>query len=416
MTFMTYRSKRWLALWLQAAVMITLPFIRIRGESALRFDVPTLKLYFFGSAVWISEAYFFLLVFLLFAVGVMLFTVLYGRIWCGWACPQTTLSDLARTIEKLSSWMSARPAVRRALSHGLLLLFSCLVAVTLVGYFVSPYDILNDVLSRSIGPWTFWSWIFFSSLIYLNLAFVRQRFCSDLCPYARFQSAFFDDHTLTIAFDRSRENECMGCEACVRTCPAGIDIRDGIQIACINCAECVDSCSLQRQRYGKDPLVRYTREIATRVEQQGMRPRVLWLSLLFAVMGVMLVYQIAIRVPVDFWVLRDAKQPYHQVGVRGSILNAYDLIIENRSLAPETYQLSVSGIKNAELVLRVNPFTIPANSSVTMRIYVFAPRKDLAERVTRLSFTLINISYREIRAVQEAPFVYPERSDKVVDI
>jgi len=147
-----------------------------------------------------------------------------------------------------------------------------------------------------------------------------------------------------------------------------------------------------------------------------MRPRVLWLSLLFAVLGVMLVYQIAIRVPVDFWVLRDGQQPYHQVGVQGSILNAYDLIIENRSLAPETYQLSVSGIRNAELVLRGNPFMIPANSSVTMRIYVFASRKDLTERVTRLNFTLMNTSRREIRAVQEAPFIYPERSDKGVDI
>jgi hypothetical protein len=147
-----------------------------------------------------------------------------------------------------------------------------------------------------------------------------------------------------------------------------------------------------------------------------MSPRVLWLSLLFAVIGVMLVYQIAIRVPVDFWVFRDGKQPYHQVGVQGSILNAYDLIIENRSLAPETYQLSVSGIKNAELVLQGNPFMIPENSSVTMRIYVFAPRKDLTERITRLSFTLMNTSRREIRAVQEAPFIYPERTDKGVEI
>jgi len=416
MIFRTYRSKRWLVLWLQAVGMIALPFIRVSGQSALRFDVPTLKLYFFGSAIWISEAYFFLLVFLLFAIGVMLFTVLYGRIWCGWACPQTTLSDLARKIETIASWMSGHPAVRGLLSHGLLLLFSCLVAVTLIEYFVSPYDLLNDVLSRSIGPWTFWSWIFFSSLIYLNLAFVRQRFCGSLCPYARFQSAFFDDHTLTIAFDLSRKDECMGCEACVRTCPAEIDIRDGIQIACINCAECIDSCSLQRQRYGKDALVRYTRETAKHNEQKGARPRVLWLSLLFAFMGVMLVYQIAIRVPVAFWVLRDAKQPYHQVGVQGSILNAYDLIIENRSLSQETYRLSVSGIKNAELVLRGNPFMVPANSSVTMRIYVFAPRKDVIERVTRLSFTLMNTSRREIRAAQEAPFVYPDRSDEGVEI
>jgi polyferredoxin len=208
----------------------------------------------------------------------------------------------------------------------------------------------------------------------------------------------------------------MGCEACVRTCPAGIDIRDGLQVECINCAECIDSCSLQRQRYGKDTLVRYARGTATHDEQQRMRSRVLWLSLLFAVIGVMLVYQIAIRVPVDFWVLRDTKQPYHQVGVQGSILNAYDLIIENRSLVPETYQLSVSGIKNAELVLRGNPFMVPANSSVTMRIYVFAPGKDVIDRITRISFTLTNTSRREIRAVQEAPFVYPDRSDKGMEI
>jgi polyferredoxin len=208
----------------------------------------------------------------------------------------------------------------------------------------------------------------------------------------------------------------MGCEACVRNCPSGIDIRHGLQVECINCAECIDSCSLQRQRYRKDTLIRYARGTAKHDEQQRVRSRVLWLSLLFAVIGVLLVYQIAIRVPVDFWVLRDAKQPYHQVGVQGSILNAYDLIIENRSLAPESYLLSVSGIKNAELVLRGNPFMIPANSSVTMRIYVFAPRKDLIERVTRLSFTLMNTSRREIRAVQEAPFIYPDRSDKGVDI
>jgi polyferredoxin len=416
MWFKTYRSKRWLVLWLQAAAMIALPFIRVNGQSALRFDVATLKLYFFGSAIWISEAYFFLLVFLLFAVGVMLFTVLYGRIWCGWACPQTTLSDLSRGIETIASWMSGHPAMRGMLSHGLLLLFSCLVSATLIAYFVSPYDLLSDVLSRSVGPWTFWSWIFFSSLIYLDLVFVRQRFCATVCPYARFQSAFFDDRTLTIAYDPSQEDECMGCEACVRTCPAGIDIRDGLQIACINCAECVDSCSLQRQRYGKDPLVRYTRGTAKYDAQQGARPRVLWLSLLFAILGVLLVYQIAIRVPVDFWVLRDVKQTYHQAGVQGSILNAYDLVIENRSLSPETYELSVSGIKNAELVLRRNPFMVPPNSSVTMRIYVFAPRKDVIDRVTRLSFTLTNTSRREIRAVQEAPFIYPEQSDKGVEI
>lgn len=405
-----------MAFWLQAAIMIVLPFIRVRGESALRFDIPTLKLYFFGSVIWISEAYFFLLVFLLFAVGVMLFTVLYGRIWCGWMCPQTVLSNFSRSIEKMSAWFSGHRLLRGAVSHGMLAVFSILVAVDLIAYFVSPYDLMADVLSRSVGPWTFWSWIFFASLIYLNLAFVRQRFCASVCPYARFQSAFFDQSSLTIAFDTSRSDECMGCESCVRTCPAGIDIRDGLQVECINCAECIDACALQRERYGKGSLVEYRRGAGVHEKQAGTRPRVLWLSLLFSAIAVMFLYQIYVRVPIDLWVFRDEEQSYHQIGIHDDLLNAYSLLIENRSLSPGIYHLSISGIKDAELVISRNPFRIPPNSSATLRVYVFAKKQNLSERITRLRFTLTNAVSKEIRIGQDAPFIYPERSDKGVEI
>jgi len=412
----TFRAWRRVAAWTQAVLMVGLPFVRVGGESALRFDVPTLKLYFFGSVIWVSEAYFFLLVFLLFAVGVMLFTVLYGRIWCGWMCPQTVLSDFSRSIERISAWFSSHRPLRAAISHALLVVFSVLVAVDLIAYFISPYDLVGDVLSRSVGPWTFWSLVLFSSLIYLNLAFVRQRFCATVCPYARFQSAFFDQRSLTIAFDASRTDECMGCEACVRACPAGIDIRDGLQIACINCAECIDSCSRQRERYGKGSLVDYTRGTGGHEVLARTRPRVLWLSLLFSAIAVMFLYQIYSRVPVDFWVFRDEEQSYHQVGIHDDLLNAYTLKIENRSLSPGIYQLSISGIKDAELVIARNPFRMPPNSSATLRVYVFAKRKNLSDRTTRLRFTLTNAVSREIRIGQEAPFIYPERSDKGVDI
>jgi polyferredoxin len=396
--------------------MVGLPFVRVGGESALRFDVPTLKLYFFGFVIWISEAYFFLLVFLLFAVGVMLVTVLYGRIWCGWMCPQTVLSDFSRSIESISAWFSGHRLVRGVMSHGLLAVFSALVSVDLIAYFVSPYDLIADVLSRSVEPWTFWSWAFFLVLIYLNLAFVRQRFCASVCPYARFQSAFFDQRSITIAFDTSRSDECMGCEACVRACPAGIDIRDGIQIACINCAECIDSCSRQRERYGKETLVDYRRGTGSHDGQAMTRPRVLWLSLLISAIAVLFLYQIYVRVPMDFWVFRDEEQRYHQRGVKDDLLNAYSLLIESRSLSPEIYQLSISGIKDAELIISHNPFRIPPNSSATLKVYVFVKRKNLVERSTRLRFTLTNAVSKELRISQEAPFIYPERSDKGVDI
>ena len=312
----TFRAWRNVAAWTQAVLMMGLPFVRMGGESALRFDVPTLKLYFFGSVIWISETYFFLLLFLLFAIGIMLVTVLYGRIWCGWMCPQTVLSDFSRSIERISAWFSGHRLLRAAISHTMLAVFSTLVAADLIAFFVSPYDLMADVLSRSIGPWTFWSWILFSSLIYLNLAFIGQRFCATVCPYARFQSAFFDQGSLTIAFDTSRSDECMGCEACVRTCPAGIDIREGLQVECINCAECIDSCSRQRERYGKDTLVDYRRGTGEHAIQAGTRPRVLLLSLLFSAIAVMFLYQVYVRVPVDFWVFRDEKQSYHQIGIQ----------------------------------------------------------------------------------------------------
>jgi cytochrome c oxidase accessory protein FixG len=412
----SYRARRRLAAWLQAVLMLGLPFLRIHGESALRFDVPSLKLYFLGSVIWISEAFFLLLVFLLFFIGVMLFTVLYGRIWCGWACPQTILSDIARFIERRSRWFTRHHILQTTKSHVIMFLVSLIIAADLIWFFVSPYDMLSDIGNRSLGPWVFWSWTLFTVLTYVNLAFIRQRFCRSVCPYSRLQSAFYDDRTLTISFNRKREDECHRCEACVRTCPSGIDIRDGLQVECINCAECIDACSAQLAQQGKPPLIAYSRGDSGEGSQKGTRAGVIGLSMVFAFIAAMLAYQINSRMPVDFWVLRDEAQPYHQVGTKGGMMNAYFLTVENRSLHPAGYRLIISGIKEAELVISQNPFLLPADSSLRIKVYVLVQRKNLVERVTQLNFILENTDSKEIRVVQQAPFVYPDHSDKGVEI
>lgn len=412
----SYRFRRRVAAWLQAVLMLGLPFLRIQGESALRFDVPSLKLYFFGSVIWISEAYFLLLVFLLFFVGVMLFTVLYGRIWCGWACPQTIFSDLARFIERSARWFTRHPVLRTARSHFIMLLVSFLISADLIWFFVSPYDMFADIRNLSLGPWVIWSWTLFTILTYVNLAFIRQRFCGSVCPYSRLQSAFFDDRTLTISFNRKREEECHRCEACVRTCPSGIDIREGLQVECINCAACIDACAGQMAQQGKAPLIDYSRGESGESSQKGTRAGAIGLSLVFAFIAAMLAYQIYSRMPVDFWVLRDETQPYHQVGAKGGMMNAYFLTVENRSLRPAGYHLSISGIKDAELVVSENPFLLLPDSSLRIKVYVIAERKNLVDRVTRLRFILENTDSKEIKVVQEAPFVYPERTEKGVEI
>jgi polyferredoxin len=234
-------------------------------------------------------------------------------------------------------------------SQIILLGVSMVISADLIFYFVSPYDVIRDAVAGSVGPWTFWSWVVFSSMIYVNLAFVGQKFCASACPYPRVESAFLDK--------RNAE-----------------------------------------------------------VHPRGMRRRVLWLSACFALIAVMFAYQVFIRMPMDLWVMRDEAQEYHQVGVQGTLMNAYSVVVENRGFDAASYRLSVSGVKDAELVLAQNPFSLPGNSLVRLKVYVIARRKNIIERVTRLHFILENTGSKEMRIIQEAPFVFPERSEKGVEI
>ena len=412
---MSFRSLRSIVAWLQAAVLLGLPFIQVNGESAFRFDVPSLKLYFFGSVIWISEAYFFLLVFLLFFLSVMLVTVLYGRIWCGWMCPQSVLSHFTRRLIA-APWLSRYQYISRAISHVVLLFFSAIVAADLIWYFVSPYNMIRDILLKSLGPWTSGSWLLFTALLYLDLGFVRQKFCGSVCPYARFQSAFFDEKTLTIAFDQEHADECFGCEACVRACPSGIDIRKGLQVECINCAECIDACRTQSQKTGKRLLIRYFHGVFGGVLAKGMRARVLWLSIAIACIAVMLAYQVYIRVPVDFWVFRDEPQMAQQEGNHAGMMNSYSVTIENRDLKPAVYQLRIAGIKDAELEISQNPFILPPNTGMKIKANVYVKRKNLTYRLTQLRFILENLTSRDIQIEREAPFIYPDQTEQGKEI
>ena len=405
----SFRTWRWAAASLQAILIVIIPFIRLGNESVLRFDVPSLRLYFFGSSLWISESYLFLLVVLLFFVGIMLVTVLYGRIWCGWTCPQTVLSDFARLIERLSGIFAGRgrTALTLVLFQGLLILFSTFVATTLVWYFVSPYEMIPRIVSLSLGPWTLGSWIFFAVLIYLDLAFVRQRFCTSVCPYARMQSAFFDHKTLTIAFDPFRTDECNACEACVRACPAGIDIRAGLQVECINCAECIDTCSDKMKRFNKRSLINYFFGIANESDQHKSRPRVLWLSLVFAFLAGLFVYQVAVRIPVDFWVENETMQRNVSEGPMYLQGNRYRVTVENRSLAPAAYRLTVAGLDLVEVRIRDNPLELPADSAKTVIVYIVRGKEYSDVMPAPVWFTIENIDQPEIRITREARFFMP---------
>ncbi len=323
---MKIRTRRRIVEWISLLVYICLPFLRIGGESALRFDVPTLKLHFFGTALWLQE-FFFLFLAVLFFVALFLFlTVTFGRVWCGWLCPQTVLCDLTTFVEP----RKRRSAAARVGTHLLLAVLSLLFGFVTVSYFKSPYESIPEILNGSLGSVPAVSMLVLALLTYINLGIIRRTFCSTICPYAKIQGVMTDGKSLIIQMDPARRDECIDCRMCVRSCPTGVDIREGMQVACIMCAECIDACRKVMGRKKKPGLIIYSfgKKGYTRIGEL-LRPAVLVFGL--ATLGFLaaLVYQSVGRSSFDFSILPHRMAP--RVTREGDVMNAYILSIKNKS-------------------------------------------------------------------------------------
>jgi len=339
------RSWRWIAEGLQAVAVLGLPFVTVGGESALRFDVPSLRLHFFGAAIWMDEFFVVLAATLLAGFLFLLVTLAFGRVWCGWACPQTALADLTA---RLDAWRR-RGGARAAAAFALYALASALVAANLLWYFVAPGEFAARLLDGRLGPVLAGSWAALGAVLFLDLALWRQRFCATACPYAKLQGALFDRHTLVVAYDARRASDCIDCGACVRVCPTGIDIRHGLQAACIACGECIDAC---------EPIMRKLRRPARLVgfffgepgtPRRLLRPAVVALAAAAGGTLVLTVAAAAVRAPLDLLV-SPASQYEPRLAGDGRTVNAYTVALENRGRAPVTVRLALrAGVADASV-------------------------------------------------------------------
>ena len=432
-----YATLRNSAVILLLGIYFILPWTTWNGRQTILFDLPERKFYIFSLTFWPQD--FLNLAFLLIiaALSLFFFTALAGRLWCGYACPQTVWTELYIWIErliegdrlrqikldKLSKWNFTR-LWTKTLKHTIWLLIAFFTALTFIAYFRPATALVNDLMTFNIGPWeTFWMF-FYTVATYGNAGWMREQVCTYMCPYARFQSAMFDNDTLIVSYDKQRGDprgsrrasedyknkglgDCIDCRICVQVCPTGIDIRNGLQYQCIACSSCIDACDdvMEKMHYPKG-LIRYTTQNAVDGKKSRiLRPRILiYASILFIFIS-SFTYSVVQRVPLELDIIRDRNQLYRETD--GFIENVYTLKIINMDEKDHNYNLSVSGIKGIVLEMKNGQISVKSGTVADLPVRVKVDEDTLKTRGTDIVFTLSAVDDKDLSTSEKARFLGP---------
>lgn len=269
--------------WLSTLLILLIPWVQVQGKSLFRIDISSLSLHLFGQVLRIEELFLFLLFCLCFAIAFLLTTLIFGRVWCGWGCPQTTLNDITEwfaaklKLKIVNNRLTGR-AWRKALVQLVYLALALLVAANLIWYFIEPQRFFRLLFSWQLGFGVTSTFLVITLVVYLDLALLRRLMCKEFCPYGRIQTALVDTGTLTLHLPESEKERCIRCNSCVRCCPMEIDIREGYQVECINCGRCLDACRKVMHKRRQPGLIYYTFGIGNRGAKALLNPRTLVLG------------------------------------------------------------------------------------------------------------------------------------------
>ncbi len=406
------------------AIYYSVPWLRWdRGphvpDQAVLIDMPSRRAYFFFIEIWPQEVYFLAGLLILAAIALFFVTSLFGRVWCGYACPQTVWTDLFTTVERWiqgdrnqrvkldAAKLSFEKIWKKGLTHIIWIVIGVCTGGAWVFYFNDAPTLWEQIIHLQV-PWSVGAWILsLTASTYLMAGYAREQVCTYMCPYARFQSAMFDKDTLIIGYDQERgeprgkhrqgeswegRGHCIDCSLCVQVCPVGIDIRDGLQMECIACGLCVDACNSVMSKLALPTgLIRYDTATNQSARQNAqkiglpfkdklhlMRPRTVYYSAVLALIGAIMLYALITRNVMELHVLHERNPLFVQLS-SGEIRNSYIIKILNKTHQDRNYALTINGIEYSAIKVmaadQLNPdsLLVLADSVGQFRLQITAP-------------------------------------------
>jgi cytochrome c oxidase accessory protein FixG len=391
-------SWRWVVVWWTQLVFYGLPWVSWGQRQAVLFDLEARRFYLFGYVLYPQDFIYLTGLLVVSALSLFLFTAVAGRLWCGFACPQTVYTEIFLWIERHlegdrvarikldAAPLSIHKVAKKSAKHLLWASIALWTGFTFVGYFTPITELGREVLQANLGAWELFWVLFYGLATYGNAGWMREQVCKYMCPYARFQGAMFDKDTLIVSYDagrgeprgiRGRKDDlhakglgaCIDCKLCVQVCPTGIDIRQGLQYECIGCAACVDVCDtvMDKMRYPRG-LIRFTTQNALAqgwgrgaIWRRVLRLRVLVYAAILGALALALGISLALRTPLKVDVVRD-RAALARLAPGGLVENVYRLQVMNATELPQTYHLRAEGLPGLTLASDAQVTVGPAQS------------------------------------------------------
>ena len=450
-----WRGVKWAVLALLLGIYYLVPWLRWdRGSGApsqaILLDLDGRRGWIFDIVIWPQEVYFVTGFLILGAIGLFLATSLFGRVWCGFACPQTVWTDLFMLVERLIEGdrnqrmrldhapLSAAKAARKVAKHAAWLLIAAATGGAWIFYYVDAPTTLVKILQGDASLEVYFFVGLLTATTYLLAGWAREQVCTYMCPWPRFQAAMLDEQSVIVTYQRQRgeprgkhkagaswegRGDCVDCRLCVNVCPTGIDIRDGQQLECIGCGLCVDACNETMDKVDRPRgLIRWdtfarqqARERGTTVPWRPVRPRTILYAALFAVVAVVMLVAFVLRSATDLSVQRDRSPNFVRLS-GGNIRNSYTVKISNKSQQPRNFRLAVTGLSDAAVTIaniaddtnRAPVLTVHADAVGTFRVLVTVPARQAPVGSRPIEFVAVDPSNQQ-STNHESVFVGPPR-------